>query len=118
MIAGVAAGLAEYFHLDPTLMRLLWVLLFFAGPGLPVYLLAAVIIPVEPAPEGEEPAGAAGEAGPAGPDGARVFGWILIVLGAMFFLQRYTWIRWDHLWPVALILLGVYLLVGGARDPR
>jgi phage shock protein PspC (stress-responsive transcriptional regulator) len=50
MIAGVASGIGDYFDLDPTVVRLLWVLGFFTtGPvALFLYLLCAVIIPREP----------------------------------------------------------------------
>jgi phage shock protein C len=50
MIAGVAGGLGEYFGIDPTLVRLGWVLLLIPGglPGLVPYLLCWIIIPREP----------------------------------------------------------------------
>jgi len=49
MVAGVCAGLADYLNIDPTVVRLLFVLGFFlTGPGiLLAYLIMAVIIPVE-----------------------------------------------------------------------
>ena len=47
MIAGVCAGLGEYFHIDPTIVRLLFVLAFFTGFGgiAIVYLIMALVIP-------------------------------------------------------------------------
>ena len=49
MLAGVCAGIAEYFDLDPTLVRLGWVLLCAAGgSGLLAYIIAAVVIPRAP----------------------------------------------------------------------
>lgn len=50
MIAGVCAGLGEYFNVDPTVVRLLFILaLFLTGPGILIaYLIMAIIIP-EPA---------------------------------------------------------------------
>ncbi|QPC81555.1 PspC domain-containing protein [Phototrophicus methaneseepsis] len=46
MIAGVAGGLAEYFNVDPTLVRLLFVLFALAGgPGLLVYIVLWVVMP-------------------------------------------------------------------------
>ena len=50
MIAGVCAGLGEYLNIDPTVIRLLFVLGFFlTGPGILIaYLIMAVIVP-EPA---------------------------------------------------------------------
>ena len=50
MLAGVAGGLAEYFDIDPTFMRLAWALAaLFTGPvAVALYLLCALIIPREP----------------------------------------------------------------------
>ena len=46
MLAGVCGGIAEYFEVDPTLIRLAWVLFSAAGgSGLLVYIVAAIIIP-------------------------------------------------------------------------
>ena len=47
MIAGVCAGLGEYLNIDPTVVRLLFVLGFFlTGPGILVaYLIMAIIVP-------------------------------------------------------------------------
>jgi phage shock protein PspC (stress-responsive transcriptional regulator) len=50
MIAGVCAGMGDYLHIDPTVVRLLFLLaLFLTGPGILVaYLIMAIIVP-EPA---------------------------------------------------------------------
>ena len=48
MIAGVCGGIAEYFDLDPTVVRLGWVLFSaVAGGGVLAYIIAALIIPVK-----------------------------------------------------------------------
>lgn len=48
MICGVCAGIGKYFNIDPTLVRLGFVVLTcFAGGGLLAYLVAAIIIPKE-----------------------------------------------------------------------
>lgn len=48
-LAGVCGGIAEYFDIDATLVRLAVVILVvFAGTGLLAYIVAAIIIPVEP----------------------------------------------------------------------
>jgi phage shock protein PspC (stress-responsive transcriptional regulator) len=46
-IAGVSGGLAKYFNVDPVLFRILFVILAFTGAGIPLYLLAWLIIPAE-----------------------------------------------------------------------
>lgn len=49
IIAGVCGGIAEYFNIDPTVVRLVWALLCcFAGGGVLAYIIAAFIIPVKP----------------------------------------------------------------------
>ena len=49
MIAGVCSGIAEYFNIDPTLVRLGWVVFFLAGgSGILAYIIAAIIIPEKP----------------------------------------------------------------------
>lgn len=47
MIYGVCGGIAEYFNIDPTLVRLGWVLVSVCsfGTGVLAYFIAAVIIP-------------------------------------------------------------------------
>ena len=47
MLAGVLGGIAEYFELDPTLVRVGYVILSFVAIGAPVllYILLAIIIP-------------------------------------------------------------------------
>jgi phage shock protein C len=48
MICGVCGGLGEYLDVDPTLIRLIWVLLTcWAGMSILAYLIAAIIIPME-----------------------------------------------------------------------
>ena len=48
-IDGVCAGIAEYFNVDPTLVRLLWVLAtFFVGAGVFAYIVAAIVMPRKP----------------------------------------------------------------------
>lgn len=47
IISGVLGGIAEYFELDPTLVRLGYVLFSFLGAGSPIilYILLAIVIP-------------------------------------------------------------------------
>lgn len=49
MICGVCGGIGNYFNVDPTLIRILWVIFSVAsfGTGLLAYIIAAIIIPEE-----------------------------------------------------------------------
>lgn len=54
MLDGVCAGIGEYFDIDPTVVRLAFVVLcIFAFGGLIAYIVAAIIVPR--APEGDAP---------------------------------------------------------------
>src|SRR5664279_5884172 len=63
-LAGVAGGMAEYLELDPTLVRILWILsAFFGGFTILLYVILAFVIPLEPGtmpgPASWQPAGPA-----------------------------------------------------------
>lgn len=49
MIGGVSGGIAEYFEIDPTIVRILFVLaVFFGGGGLIAYIILWIIVPEKP----------------------------------------------------------------------
>ncbi|MEO8207628.1 MAG: PspC domain-containing protein [Chloroflexota bacterium] len=84
-IAGVAAGIAEYFELDPTVVRVAWILsALFGGVTIVAYIILAFVMPLEPieivagavpATDGEGAGESAGEdAGHAGREAAGVAG--------------------------------------------
>ena len=46
MLCGVCGGIAEYFDIDPTLVRLVWVIItLMGGAEILAYIIAAIIIP-------------------------------------------------------------------------
>ena len=46
VISGVCAGLAEFFSIDPTIVRVIWAILFFCcGIGLLAYIICAIVMP-------------------------------------------------------------------------
>lgn len=137
VLAGVCGGLAEYFNVDATLIRLAWVLaVFFGGSGLVLYILAIVIIPEEKIVPEKNTAAAAPAEGDlteieqsketepaAGKDTEtkrrQIFGIILIGLGAYFLLQRFIpFFNMHNWWPAILIIIGAALLfksIGGEK---
>lgn len=49
ILAGVCGGIGEYFKVDPTIVRLLWLLISITGgAGVIAYIIAWIIIPKEP----------------------------------------------------------------------
>jgi phage shock protein C len=111
MIAGICGGLGEYLGVDPTIIRVVAVLLIFAkGIGLLAYLVGWVIIPWRPETEAEVVTPQRSERSQLLP------GLALIVVGLIFLLSNLIpWFDLSYLWPVILIVLGVALLLKAQR---
>lgn len=115
VIAGVCGGLAEYFGIDPVLVRIATLVLVFAGgAGLLLYVIGWIAIPVEPeAGAGERPSAEPRER----TTGSFTIGIVFVLLGA-FFLVDEVWsdfLSWEYVWPIALIALGVAVIVRERR---
>ena len=48
ILGGVCGGIAEYLNVDPTIIRLLWILFGFSGIGIVFYFIAWIIMPRNP----------------------------------------------------------------------
>lgn len=121
-LTGVAAGLAEYCNLDPTVMRLIIVFLAFLTNGLAVlvYFLLAIVLPVKgdrgDAAQSAEPQTVSVDSEQTISTTRNWFGGALIVIGGWYLINQ-LWpglvsINWGLLWPIALIALGVFILIG------
>lgn len=137
VLGGVCGGLADYLDLDPVLVRILFVILALAnGIGVLLYFLLWIVIP-----SSEFASATAGNA----PLGERVqnmsyelrdsmrgnskqapiwIGGALILAGVILLANSLNiwwlrWIRFDTLWPLLLILAGLFLLTRVAvhREP-
>lgn len=54
MLCGVCGGIAEYFDLDPSLVRLGWIVFCaLGGSGVLAYIIAAIVIPTKSSVEGQ-----------------------------------------------------------------
>ena len=47
-VSGVCGGIAEYFGIDATLVRIVWLLVSLTGTGLIAYIACAIVMPAEP----------------------------------------------------------------------
>ena len=45
MVSWVCAGVAEYFDIDPSIVRIIWALVGLTGGGIIAYIIAAIILP-------------------------------------------------------------------------
>lgn len=123
MIAGVAAGVAEYFDLDTSLVRILWFLsILLGGVGLFLYIGMAIIVPLEPHVGELATEAANAPAGhrhsPRGEGRLTTFvGAILILFGALA-LSHQLLPDWDierYLVPAIAIAIGAVLVVTSIR---
>ena len=115
-LGGVAGGIGHYFGVDPTLVRLAWVLLLLAGGiGLLAYLIAWLVIPEEPVGTGPGPARPAASGPAPGPGARLIIGGILILVGVLLLLEWAIPDIDEFLWPAALIAFGTGMVLYGAR---
>lgn len=115
VVAGVCSGLADYFAIDPILVRLAFVIIAFAGgAGILAYIVLWIAMP---AGEGNA-ATSTTSFGPPAQRGIWIGG-IFVVLGILFLIGNtgaFWWWNWSFFWPLMLVALGVLILsrrVGG-----
>lgn len=117
VLGGVCGGLGEHLHIDPVIIRLLFVLLaFISGVGILLYLIAWVVIPVNPHEDASstQRSVASSRIQRVHPHETTT-GVVLLVLGLVFlFSGMRSWMAWmffPHLGGFILLLLGLYLLL-------
>lgn len=141
VLGGVAAGLADYFDVDPALVRIVLILLcFLHGLGLIMYLVAWVVMPSREAAPGSPPtepppmdrvAEQVREKGEAfvddlhagrqrdrnrdrdgGSNGRIVAGAILIGVGLIFLVDRMSWFYWPYWLDIGRLWPVVLIVIG------
>ena len=127
VLAGVAAGLGEYFQIDPTIIRLIFVLLtVFGGGGVLVYIILWILIPSEKniGKDSEETIrNNAEELKNKAKSMADEFkgmsvdhkpknwlGFAVIILGLLFLFNSLGFLQFHLIWPIILIIFGFFLL--------
>ena len=111
VLAGVCGGLARYLGIDPVVIRVLMVVLIFAGVGIVAYIVAWIVIPEATAGEPEGPADAQTRHGTAVALGAGLIG-----LGGLLLLRGMVpWFHSDMFWPVLVVVGGALLVVTARR---
>jgi phage shock protein PspC (stress-responsive transcriptional regulator) len=136
MIGGLAAGIGRKLGIDPTWVRIIWVILAFATTGVAVlvYFVLLFVVPEETDAEAAAAAAASQPGEPArfsgtdqpvarrGDDGrsaALVLGLILVAVGAWFLVRQYLpAIDLRANWPWISIGFGVLLILGSFRFGR
>jgi phage shock protein C len=128
IIAGVCSGLAEYLNIDPVIVRIIALGLFFMhGFGLLTYIIAWVIIPPKYSKENIEYEDVREEKKPEASGSTKIIiGIILIVFGALIaldksfyythFVSKIFTMTWEYFIPLAMIVAGAFILLQGKKD--
>ncbi len=138
VFAGVCGGLSEYLNVDVTIIRLIWVLAFFAwGMGFLVYIISAIIIPAEEYESNTEGTIITDE------DGNQTFvpnenkrqndgldtknnsllfiGTAMVIIGILILLDKYVPFRQiirsirGYGWPLILVIAGILIVISSLR---
>ncbi len=129
-IAGVCGGIAEYFEIAPTIVRLFWLIsVFVFGTGVLIYFIAAILIP-----EKEEIGGTINlekdKNGTYRQENAeynkhidedknrKVMAFSLIAIGIFLFIKRlglFHWLNFKFLFPILLVLAGIIVLFNNSK---
>jgi phage shock protein PspC (stress-responsive transcriptional regulator) len=130
VLGGVAGGLAEYFNIDPVLMRVIFVVLALTkGFGILLYIILWIVIPEMPfdiaynikkdessTPDSSAETPSVDYEMKKNSTGRTVFGIILIALGLLFFFDRFIpSFDFDDVFPIALIVIGLFLVYNSTR---
>ncbi len=118
VLAGVCGGVAEYFNIDPVIVRLIWVLATLVyGAGLLIYIVAAIIMPQDTS---EKEISTYREDDYDSEKGKKMLGIAFIGFGALFISRRYFfWVDSEMLIAAAFICIGVFLFLksrGGKNE--
>jgi len=139
MLAGVCGGLAEYFAIDPVIIRLIFVLaVIFGGSGILAYIILWIVIPVKPfiiTPFNSNPPSGSSEPSEEEkksensqfnmnivnekPQNNRSIyaGAFLILLGGIFLLDNFVpHFHFGDFWPLILIGLGFAIILNARNN--
>lgn len=131
VIAGVCAGLGEFFQVDPTIVRLIFILIaVFGGGGILLYLILWLIVPSESSASeitkdnieknANEIKDKAKEfakdmkLNTSNLNSRQLFGVVILVLGVMLLLSNFGFVRFNFIWKffpaIIVIIIGIAIL--------
>jgi len=120
VLGGVCGGIGEYLNIDPTLIRVLFIIAaFFNGLGVLVYIVCWLAIPEE------------GQSEPLIKEWAKeehakrerkdkkartIIGFFIILVGFLMLLHNTNYLSWDKSWPFILIYIGIAILISRKEE--
>jgi phage shock protein PspC (stress-responsive transcriptional regulator) len=136
-IAGVCSGLADFFDIDVTWVRIAFVVALVAGPGVLAYIILWIAVPKKPyIPNfGQFNADNTVNSGPMNTSQAfdnpkkkdrgnlrLIAGVLFIIFGLIFLMDELDlipdWMDIENLWPLILVGMGLYILSAGVNNNK
>jgi phage shock protein PspC (stress-responsive transcriptional regulator) len=133
IIAGVCGGIAEYFNIDPVIVRIIFALLaIWGGVGILAYIIGLIVIPEEgdrsiagskSKEEFKEKVESVAsdikktvESEKGSNRGEKFLGLVFLLVGfVLLFNTFFPWLSFGKLWPLVLIIIGVAILLSGSK---
>lgn len=110
ILFGVCSGLADYFEVDPTLIRLIFIFLAIGGVGILLYVILALIMPLETKQFNDVKMEKTNQK-----ENKRVnrLGIILLIVGGLLLWNQFSPIKIasEIFWPVAMMVIGLWLVL-------
>jgi phage shock protein C len=117
-IAGVCVGIGDYFQIDVNIIRIIFIILSFAGGvGIILYITGIIILP-----ENSDESGVATQK----VSNSLIFGFIFIAIGGFLLLREFGIIHYFRffnfslvtVWGILLIAIGILLLFQSKKEPK
>lgn len=128
VFAGVCGGLAEYFDVDPIIIRILFILMIlFGGSGILLYIAAIIIIPQKPYTVSDlNQTGTQPQPTSTASNARNMFGYILIIGGGLLLLANldvfhffdFIGDAFEYIFPILLIVLGMGVIYYRQANPQ
>ena len=123
MLFGVATGIANYFNIDVTIVRIIFIIItIWGGVGIVLYIIGIFLIPEEGAKDHkkkdkekkiEERVESERKIHR---NGGWIFGLIVLSVGIIFLLSNFVWwFSWSKMWPIILIVIGLIIIASGQK---
>jgi phage shock protein C len=110
VIAGVCGGLAEYFKIDPIIIRIIFIVLSFGGgSGILIYVILWLVLPMQSGIKKENLSNFRTNI-KNNMTSKSFVGLIILLVGVVALLNQIIPIKWDIFWPIILILVGLFFI--------
>lgn len=114
ILMGVCVGLASYFEIDPTLVRIMFIILTLGGgAGILIYIILALIMPLESNKNDGSVEIKIERENEKKTKKVNFLGVVFLVTGGILLWNQFFPIKivWEIFWPIVMIIMGLWLIL-------